>query len=88
VKQFFETGGLWMSSNGKLADIKYLYQTCLGIGLALRDIHTVQFQDPDGDSDLPDILSRSYLTIMHARPILDVCTKIVELIEGESTPPE
>lgn len=85
VKQFFQSGSLWMSVDGKLADIKYLYQACLGIGLAIRDIHTVQFQDPDGPSDLPEFLSNSDLTIMHAGPILEVCDRIVKLIQSESS---
>jgi len=86
VKQFFENGGLWMSGEGQLADIKYLYQACLGIGLALQDIYTVQFQDPDGPSDLPEFMSNSDLTILHAGPILEVCTKIVQMIEHGSAP--
>ena len=86
VKQFFENGGLWMSGDGQLADIKYLYQACLGIGLALRDIHAVQFQDPDSPSDFPEFMTNSDLTILHAGPILEVCTRIVQLVESKSAP--
>lgn len=88
LMNFFQSGALFTSSNGELVDIKYLHQACLAIGLAIRDIHCVQFLEPDDQSGEPDFIVNSHLTIMHQKELLDVCDTIVDMVEDASQPSE
>jgi hypothetical protein len=85
IKKYFQSGALFTSSNDEVVDVRYLRCACLGIGLAIRDINTVQFRDPDDESDIPDFISNSDLTLMHLTPLLEACETIVDLVEVASS---
>ena len=84
VTDYFSFGTLFTSSEGDLVDVEYVEMAVLGIGMALRDIHAIQFQEPDEISHLPAFMARSHITIADQVPILDACQCILKMIDDIS----
>jgi hypothetical protein len=88
VNEVFTYGNLFMTPEDELADAKYIDQACLGMGLVLRDIHDIHFQEPDMESGLPEFMVNCDITLDHQTPILEACKWIASLIENLSHPVE
>jgi len=89
VSDYFIFGSLFTTSDSCLVDAEYVEMACLGMGMALRDIHAVQFQfqEPDGTSDLPEFMAKCSFTLDNQIPILEACEILLKMIDDEVSVP-